>query len=88
MLLVEIISKIKNIFSKRSILSENLHRLDEAMASLASGASRKYSGVARVKYALGQETFLCPYHLQQKAIEFEVKNRCKSEWEAKEENLL
>jgi len=38
------------------------------------------SGVARVPCALGQEMFLRP--LSTKTIEFEVKNRCKSEKEA------
>jgi len=46
------------------------------MACLASGASRKYSGVARVHCALGQETIFHP--LQQKTTEFDVKNRGKS----------
>jgi len=49
----------------------------EVMACLDIGAGRKYSGLARVHCALGQETFLRP--LQQKTTEFEVKNRCKSE---------
>jgi len=40
------------ISSKRSISSENLQSLVEAMTCLASGAGRKYSGVARVHCAL------------------------------------
>jgi len=52
---------------------------------LASGAGRKYSGVARVHRALGQETHLRPR--QQKTTEFEVKNRCKGEEEAKQHLL-
>jgi len=59
--LAEIISKIekaKNICHKRSVLSENLQSLDEAMTSFACGAGRKYSGVASVQCAVGQETFL------------------------------
>jgi len=89
--LAEIISKIKkskNICPKRSILSENLQSLNETMACLASGAGRKYSGVARVYCALAQETFLGPPTPSPKTTRFQVKNRCKREEEAKEENLL
>jgi len=44
------------------------------------------SGVARVLYALGQETFL--RSLSTKTTEFEVKKKCKSAEEAKAKQLL
>jgi len=83
----KIFFKSKNICPKRPIFSENFQHLDKAMACLASGAGRKYHGVARVHCALAKETFLRPLLPKQKTTQLS-ENRCKSEEEAKEENLL
>jgi len=54
--------------------------------SLGKALNGIATGVARVPCALGQEIFLRP--LPTKTTEFDVKNRCKSEDEAKTEHLL
>jgi len=42
------------------------------MASLASGADRKCSGVARVHWALGQETFLHPFNKKLQSLKWKI----------------